>query len=96
MTIDSSGRDVAVVRYEVGEAVATITLDRPERHNAWTTQMGEQYFDHLERAALDPEVRAIVVTGAGTSFCPGLDMAAWRTSRARARRRAAPAHRRSR
>jgi len=74
MTIDSSGRDVAVVRYEVEEAVATITLDRPERHNAWTTQMGEQYFDHLERAALDPGVRAIVVTGAGTSFCPGLDM----------------------
>src|SRR5215467_2801524 len=61
-------------RYAVEESVATITLDRPERHNAWTTGMGEQYFDHLERAATDPDVRAIVVTGAGRSFCPGLDM----------------------
>jgi enoyl-CoA hydratase/carnithine racemase len=66
--------EAAVTRYEVDASVATITLDRPERHNAWTTEMGEQYFDHLERAAADPDVRAIVVTGAGRSFCPGLDM----------------------
>jgi enoyl-CoA hydratase/carnithine racemase len=64
----------AVIRYAVDDSVATITLDRPERHNAWTSEMGEQYFDHLERAAADPDVRAIVVTGAGRSFCPGLDM----------------------
>jgi enoyl-CoA hydratase/carnithine racemase len=69
MTIQAS-----VTRYEVDAAVATITLDRPERHNAWITEMGEQYFDHLERAAADLDVRAIVVTGAGRSFCPGLDM----------------------
>ncbi len=68
------GREAAVTRYVVEESVATITLDRPERHNAWTSEMGEQYFDHLERAAADPGVRAIVVTGAGRSFCPGLDM----------------------
>jgi enoyl-CoA hydratase/carnithine racemase len=64
----------AVTRYQVNGSVATITLDRPERHNAWTAEMGEQYFDHLEHAAADPDVRAIVVTGAGRSFCPGLDM----------------------
>jgi enoyl-CoA hydratase/carnithine racemase len=64
----------AVTRYAVEESVATITLDRPERHNAWTSEMGEQYFDQLERAAADTDVRAIVVTGAGRSFCPGLDM----------------------
>ena len=68
------GREAAVTRYVVEQSVATITLDRPERHNAWTSEMGEQYFDHLERAAADPGVRAIVVTGAGRSFCPGLDM----------------------
>jgi len=68
------GREAAVTRYVVEESVATITLDRPERHNAWTSEMGEQYFDQLERAAADPGVRAIVVTGAGRSFCPGLDM----------------------
>jgi enoyl-CoA hydratase/carnithine racemase len=66
--------EAAVTTYVVEESVATITLDRPERHNAWTSAMGEQYFDHLERAAADRDVRAIVVTGAGRSFCPGLDM----------------------
>lgn len=76
MTIESTAGEAAVVRYELEDAVATITLDRPERHNAWTSEMGERYFDHLERAAADPEVRAIVVTGAGRSFCPGLDMGA--------------------
>lgn len=70
MTIEPT----TVVRYEVEGAVATITLDRPERHNAWTQEMGERYFDHLDRAAADPDVRAIVVTGAGRTFCPGLDM----------------------
>ena len=74
MTIEPAGRETAVTRYAVEDGVATITLDRPERHNAWTPEMGEQYFDHLERAAADPAVRAIVVTGAGRSFCPGLDM----------------------
>jgi len=74
MTMEPAGPEVAMVRYEVEGSVATITLDRPERHNAWTSRMGEQYFDHLERAAADPDVRAIVVTGAGRSFCPGLDM----------------------
>ena len=74
MTIEPAGREAAVTRYAVEESVATITLDRPERHNAWTVEMGEQYFDHLERAAADTGVRAIVVTGAGRSFCPGLDM----------------------
>jgi enoyl-CoA hydratase/carnithine racemase len=72
MTIEPARREA--VRFEVADAVATITFARPERHNAWTSEMGEQYFDHLERAAADPGVRAIVVTGAGRSFCPGADM----------------------
>jgi enoyl-CoA hydratase/carnithine racemase len=73
MTIEP---ETAVTRYEVEESVATITLHRPEQYNAWTVQMGDEYFDHLERAAAEPEVRAIVVTGAGRSFCPGYDVAA--------------------
>ena len=76
MTIQAAGGQAAVTRYEVEEAVATITLDRPERYNAWTQAMGQQYFDHLESAAADSNVRSIVVTGAGRSFCPGLDMTA--------------------
>jgi enoyl-CoA hydratase/carnithine racemase len=63
-----------VVLYEVAGGVATITLNRPDRLNAWTQAMGEQYFDSLDRAAADPEVRAIVVTGAGRGFCAGADM----------------------
>jgi enoyl-CoA hydratase/carnithine racemase len=62
-----------LVRYEIADAVCTITLDHPERRNAWSPAMEEQYFAALDRAATDEQVRAIVLTGAGTSFCPGLD-----------------------
>jgi enoyl-CoA hydratase/carnithine racemase len=55
------------------DGVALLTLNRPDRHNAWTPVMEHAYFDHLEAAGRDPAVRAIVVTGAGDSFCPGLD-----------------------
>jgi enoyl-CoA hydratase/carnithine racemase len=62
-----------VVLYDVDEGVATLTLHNPDRHNAWSVEMEDRYFDLLERAATDRNVRAIVVTGAGRSFCPGLD-----------------------
>ncbi|MFI5041288.1 MAG: enoyl-CoA hydratase-related protein [Acidimicrobiales bacterium] len=61
------------VRYGLVDGVATLTLDNPSRRNAWNPDMERQYFELLDRAADDPDVRAIVVTGAGTSFCPGLD-----------------------
>lgn len=54
--------------------VLLLTLHRPERANAWTHDMEDEYFGHLLAAARDPEVRVVVVTGAGTAFCPGLDM----------------------
>ena len=63
-----------VVRYESTEGVATLTLNRPDRLNAWTPEMSVRFFAGLERAAGDPEVRAIVVTGAGRGFCAGADM----------------------
>ena len=62
-----------VTRYEVDEAVATVTLDRPERLNAWTGRMETEYRALLDRAAADPAVRVIVVTGAGRGFCAGAD-----------------------
>jgi enoyl-CoA hydratase/carnithine racemase len=68
-TIDATD----LVLCDVAEGVATLTLNRPERHNAWSVEMERQYFGLLDRCADDPEVRAIVVTGAGRSFCPGLD-----------------------
>ena len=67
------GAEGEVVRYEVDGAVALVTLHRPERLNAWTLDMEEQYFDLLVRASESPDVRAIVVTGAGKGFCAGLD-----------------------
>ena len=62
------------VLYRVDDGVAVVTLNRPDRLNAWTTPMEHRYFDALERAAGDPDVRVIVVTGAGRGFCPGVDM----------------------
>lgn len=63
-----------VVLYEAADGIATITLNRPDRLNAWTGPMGRAYFDALDRAGDDPEVRVIVVTGAGRGFCAGADM----------------------
>lgn len=62
-----------VVQYAVAERVATVTLDRPERLNAWTGKMSTQYRAALLQAAEDREVRVIVVTGAGRGFCAGAD-----------------------
>jgi enoyl-CoA hydratase/carnithine racemase len=63
-----------VVLYEVDDGVALVTFNRPDRMNAWTGELEDRYFDLLLRADAAPEVRAIVVTGAGRGFCPGADM----------------------
>ena len=62
------------VLYSQDGPVVTLTLNRPERLNAWTPEMGTLYFDLLDRAAADPDVRVIVLTGAGRAFCAGADM----------------------
>jgi len=67
--------DEDIVLYEVRGGVALITWNRPERANAWTTPMERRYFDLLREANDSPDVRAIVVTGAGKHFCPGADSA---------------------
>ncbi|WP_432843103.1 enoyl-CoA hydratase-related protein [Dactylosporangium sp. CA-092794] len=54
--------------------VLVLTLNRPERLNAWTDALEERYFDHLDAAERDPDVRAIVLTGAGRGFCAGADL----------------------
>jgi enoyl-CoA hydratase/carnithine racemase len=61
--------------YEVLETgIGLITFNRPERLNAWTGQMGNEYFAALDAAEADPKVRVIVVTGAGKGYCAGADM----------------------
>jgi enoyl-CoA hydratase/carnithine racemase len=65
--------ELKVTRYETTDAVATITLDRPDRLNAWTGRMNTEYRSLLARASADSAVRVIVVTGAGRGFCAGAD-----------------------
>jgi enoyl-CoA hydratase/carnithine racemase len=72
--VETVTNSVEVVQMEVREGVAQLTLNRPERLNAWTQEMEESYFDLLERCGAEEEVRAIVVTGAGRGFCAGADM----------------------
>jgi len=56
--------------------VAWIVMNRPEALNAWTTQLGREIIDALDEVAADPEVRAIVLTGAGRAFSSGADLKA--------------------
>jgi enoyl-CoA hydratase/carnithine racemase len=69
-----TGASTEVVLHEVRDGVAKLTLNRPERLNAWTPEMEARYFGLLERSADDSAVRVIVVTGAGNGFCAGADM----------------------
>lgn len=66
--------DNVVLSEDAGGGVALITLNRPDRLNAWTTQLEREYFDALAAADADRDVRAVVVTGAGRGFCAGADM----------------------
>jgi enoyl-CoA hydratase/carnithine racemase len=63
-----------VVLSERRGPVAVVTLNRPDRLNAWTGELGERYYALLDECAADPDVRVIVVTGAGRGFCAGADM----------------------
>ncbi len=69
--------DVVLMNAEQG--VALITLNRPERLNAWTAEMQVTLFDLLEQCADREDVRAIVLTGAGRGFCAGADMESLQT-----------------
>jgi enoyl-CoA hydratase/carnithine racemase len=55
--------------------VLTLTWNRPERRNGWSAELEDAYLDRLEQAAADPAVRVVGGTGAGTTFCPGADLA---------------------
>ena len=64
------------IRYEVGDGVATITLDRPEARNAFTGTMGLELSDAYRRSDADDGVGAVVVTGTPPAFCSGADLRA--------------------
>ena len=63
------------ILYEIADRVCTVTLNRPEKLNAWTRQMHLDLRDAMHEAGADPDVRVIVLTGAGRGFCAGADMA---------------------
>jgi len=65
---------MADLEYSVSDHVATILLNRPERKNAFTLEMTDEWAAALRRAEADPQVRAVVVTGAGDAFCAGVDL----------------------
>jgi 2-(1,2-epoxy-1,2-dihydrophenyl)acetyl-CoA isomerase len=63
-----------VIRYDVTDAVATLTLARPEAMNALTAAMKSGLLEALRRAAADEAVRAVLLTGEGRAFCVGQDL----------------------
>nr|HNH96274.1 enoyl-CoA hydratase-related protein [Microthrixaceae bacterium] len=66
MTVGDGYRTIG---YDVSDGVATITLDRPEHMNAFTVRMCLEMIDAFDRVDDDPDVRAVIVTGAGRAFC---------------------------
>lgn len=67
--------DAPQIAVDVAERVMTITLNRPQRLNAWTGQMGGELMAAFDRSDADDEVRVVIVTGAGRGFCAGADLA---------------------
>lgn len=65
------------ILYERRDRVAVLTLNRPEKLNAWTPTMELEFIDAVEEAARDPQVGALLITGAGRGFCAGADITAW-------------------
>ncbi|MBW2091464.1 MAG: enoyl-CoA hydratase/isomerase family protein [Deltaproteobacteria bacterium] len=66
--------DYKEILFEQSEQIATITLNRPERLNAFTWTMGSEMRDALVRVENDPELRVSIITGAGRGFCAGADL----------------------
>jgi len=64
------------IKYEIANGILTITLNRPDKLNAFTGQMLTELLDALDKADRDDDVRAVIFTGAGRGFCAGADLSA--------------------
>lgn len=62
------------IEYQVSERILTITLNRPDKLNAFTLTMCEELIHAFEGASADDDIGAIIVTGAGRTFCAGMDL----------------------
>ena len=74
MSNPEHGTNYRHIRCVLAERILTITLNRPDRLNAFTELMASEIIDAFDRADVDDEVRAIVITGAGRGFCAGADL----------------------
>ena len=74
MSREPANPDYTTLRYDVADAIATITLDRPEALNALTVPMKTELLAALRAAGRDGSVRAVVLTGEGRAFCAGQDL----------------------
>src|SRR3990170_6721275 len=72
-----SPADYQTILYERRARVGLITLNRPQKLNAWNPRMETEFIDCVTRAAADRQVGALVVTGAGRAFCAGGDISRW-------------------
>ena len=70
----SAAMDFEQITTETSEGILTITLNRPERLNAWTGRMGEELRAAFDVSDADDEVRVVIITGAGRGFCAGADL----------------------
>src|SRR5258706_1723420 len=82
--------DYQTIRYDVVDGVATLTLHRPERRNTMSNEMLLEVGELLQKAAVDPSLRLLVLTGTGSSFCPGADIQAVASGRAATERSLGP------
>jgi enoyl-CoA hydratase/carnithine racemase len=83
--------DLTELRYEVAGGVATVTLDRPDRRNAFSGTMAEELVRAAGAADADDDVRVVLVTGAGRDFCVGADLSGGRDTFSRNRLENRPA-----
>jgi 2-(1,2-epoxy-1,2-dihydrophenyl)acetyl-CoA isomerase len=74
MTQDPNLSDTLSVTFEKRGAVALVTLNRPQALNSFTRQMHHDLWAAFDQAEADPEIRAVVLTGAGRGFCAGADL----------------------
>jgi enoyl-CoA hydratase/carnithine racemase len=65
---------MSTILYEVSDGIATITLNRPERMNAFTSEMRDDLIDAFNKTDADDAVHAVIVTGSGKAFCAGADL----------------------
>src|SRR5687768_15116696 len=72
--ICSSAMSYETIDLKIEDSVAQVTLNRPERLNAWNQQFGDELRDALLKDAADPAVRAVLITGAGRGFSSGADL----------------------